>query len=356
MLGSSPEVPGTSLLRKAREEGASDLHLAAGAVPMIRVEGELRRLAAPPLAPQEADEILAQLLAWGGVEAGRDVDFCFERGELGRFRANAHRHARGAGLSLKCVPREIPTLEQLGLPDALYELTELRTGMVLVTGPANCGKSSTLAALLRRINSTRREHVVTIEDPIEFVFPSEACNVTQRQVGPHTRSFSSALRAALREDPDVILVSELRDVETIRTAIVAAETGHLVLGTLHTRDAASTVSRLLDVFPAREQEQVRMMVAASLRSVISQRLLPRAGGGRRVPAYEILHVTPAVATLIRDGRTHQIPSQLQIGRRQGMIDMDARLEEMVREGLIDGATARASAKSPARFPEAPRAD
>jgi twitching motility protein PilT len=228
--------------------------------------------------------------------------------------------------------------------------------MVLVTGPANCGKSSTLAALLDEINRTRRQHVITIEDPIEFVFSSDQCNVTQRQIGPHTRSFSGALRAALREDPDVILVSELRDQETIRTAVVAAETGHLVLGTLHTRDAASTVSRLLDVFPADEQDQVRAMIAASLRTVVSQRLLPRLGGGRRVPAYEILHVTPAIANLIRDGRAHQIPSQIQLGRKLGMIDIDGRLQEMVDDLLITAATGRAQARNPARIKGAGHAD
>ena len=205
------------------------------------------------------------------------------------------------------------------------------------------------SALLNEINRTRREHVVTIEDPIEFLFQSDLCNVTQRQLGPHTTSFFRALRAALREDPDIIFVSELRDQETIRTAVVAAETGHLVLASLHTRDAASTVSRLLDVFPPQEQDQVRTMVAASLRTVISQRLLPRVGGGRRVPAYEIMTVTPAIANVIRDGRTHQIPGQLQTGRRLGMIDLDARLQEMVDEGLIARETAAHHAKNPKRF-------
>jgi twitching motility protein PilT len=218
-----------------------------------------------------------------------------------------------------------------------------------VTGPSNCGKSSTLAALLDRVNRTRRDHAITIEDPIEFVFKSELANVTQRQVGPHSKSFASALRASLREDPDVILVSELRDLDTIRTAIVAAERGHLVLGTLHTIDAASTLNRILDVFPPKEQKQIRTMLAGSLRAIVSQRLLPRKGGGRRVPAYEILRVTPAVATLIRDGRTNQLPSALQTGRRLGMIDFDTRLEELVATGRIDAATAMRHAKNPARF-------
>jgi twitching motility protein PilT len=336
-------------LAEARRREASDLHLSAGAVPYVRVEGEIVRLPRGELEEREAEELAAQCAKLGRVEPGLDVDFCFEAAELGRFRVNLHRQARGAGLAIKCIPLRVLPLAELGLPPSLEETTWYRTGMVLATGPAGCGKTCTLAALLQQVNRSRRDHVVTIEDPIEFVFPSEGCNVTQRQVGPHTRSFSRALRAALREDPDVILVSELRDVETIRTAVVAAETGHLVLGTLHTRDAAATVSRLIDVFPAAEQDQIRTMVAASLRTVISQRLLPRLGGGRRVPAYEILHVTPAVAHLIRDGRAHQIPSQLQTGRRQGMIDLDARLEEMVAQGLIAMETARHHAKNRKRF-------
>jgi twitching motility protein PilT len=348
-LQSPHEQALTPYLAEARSREASDLHLSAGAVPFLRVEGAIVRLERERLDPGEAEALAAEVARRGGVESGLDVDLCLEDPEHGRFRVNLHRHARGAAMSLKCIGRTIPELEDLNLPSSLHEVTQYRTGMVLVTGPANCGKSSTLAALLSEINRTRQEHVITIEDPIELVFPSEMCNVTQRQVGPHTASFSGALRAALREDPDVILVSELRDQETIRTAVVAAETGHLVLGTLHTRDAASTIHRLLDVFPPEEQEQVRAMIAASLRTVVSQRLLPRLGGGRRVPAYEILHVTPAVANLIRDGRTFQLPSQLQTGRRLGMIDLDARLQEMVDELLITAEVARENAKNPDRI-------
>lgn len=339
----------TSLLAAARSAQASDLHLAAGSVPYMRVEGQLTRLDNSPIEPDEADKLTDECCRLGHVERGRDVDFCVDVPDLGRFRVNQHAGARGAGLTLKCIPQEIPNLKGLGLPDSLHDVTWYRTGMVLVTGPSGCGKTCTLAALLNGVNRTRREHVITIEDPIEFVFKSEMCNVTQRQVRLHTANFSNALRAALREDPDVILVSELRDLETIRTAIIAAETGHLVLGTLHTRDAASTVSRLLDVFPADEQEQIRTMVAASLRTVVSQRLLQRRGGGRRVPAYEILHVTPAVANLIRDGRPHQLPSQIQLGKRYGMVDFDARLEEMVQKELITPEVAYANAKSKKRF-------
>ena len=336
-------------LAEARQRNGSDLRLSAGSVPYVRVEGEIVRLPRAEIEEKEAEELAAECAKAGNVEAGADVDFCLDTPDHGRFRVNLFRHARGFGLSIKCIPRTVLPLAELGLPETLNEATLYRTGMVLATGPSGCGKTCTLAALLQVVNRSRREHIVTIEDPIEFVFPSEGCNVTQRQVGPHTRSFSRALRAALREDPDVILVSELRDVETIRTAVVAAETGHLVLGTLHTRDAASTVNRLIDVFPPAEQDQIRTMIAASLRTVVSQRLLPRAGGGRRVAAYEILHVTPAVAHVIRDGRTHQIASQLQTGRRQGMVDLDARLEEMLSQGLIERETALRHAKNRKRF-------
>ena len=336
-------------LSAARESGASDLVLSADAVPWVRVEGALRRLPESQLTADEIEAIGLELAAEAEVAAGLDVDFSVEMGDLGRFRVNLHRHDRGPGIALKCVPLELPSLDALGLPDTLEELTWYRTGMVLVTGPAGCGKSSTLAALLQRINQTRREHVITIEEPIEFVYPNDQCNVTQREVGRHTTTFERALRAALREDPDVILVSELRDLSAIRTAIVAAETGHLVLATLHTRDAASTVNRIIDVFPPNEQDQIKTMVAASLRTVICQQLLPRKDGGRRVPAYEILQVTPAVANLIRDGKTHLLPGQLQLGRRQGMIDLDTRLEQMVEQDLIDEETARRHAQQPKRF-------
>jgi len=339
----------THFLEAAREAGASDLQLTSGAVPWMRVEGELQRLPEGQSEGDEIDALAVELLALADAEAGLDVDFSIAMGDLGRFRCNLHRHDRGTGISLKCIPQDLPSLDELGLPDSLEELTWYRTGMVLVTGPAGCGKSSTLAALLQRVNTTRREHVITIEEPIEFIFPNDQCNVTQREVGKHTQSFENALRAALREDPDVILVSELRDLRAIRTAIIAAETGHLVLATLHTRDAASTVNRIIDVFPPNEQDQIRTMVAASLRTVICQQLLPRAGGGRRVPAYEIMKVTPAIANLIRDAKTHVIPGQLQLGRKHGMIDLDTRLQEMVTQGLISTETASDHAVNPKRF-------
>jgi len=341
----------TGFVAAARDAGASDLHLAAAAVPCARVEGRLLPFECDVLAPGEVDGIALELCDLAGIDRGRDRDLCVALAGLGRVRGNVHHQRRGWGASLKLVPRDVPSLADLDLPEELLETTDHRTGLVLVTGPAGCGKSSTLAALVQHVNRTRADHVITIEDPIEYVFTSEQANVTQRQLGAHTAGFAGALRAALREDPDVILVSELRDLETIRTAILAAETGHLVLGTLHTRGAISTVNRILDLFPGRERAQVRTMLAATLRTVISQRLLPRKGGGRRIVAYEILHGTPAVANHIRDERTHQIPSILQTGRRHGMIDLDTCLLQRVREGLVTPETAREHALDAARFAE-----
>ncbi|MEE8104771.1 MAG: PilT/PilU family type 4a pilus ATPase [Planctomycetota bacterium] len=339
---------------RARELDASELHLSAGSIPFARVHGEIHRFDEAALSEEDADALRREALERSSESVtdddgqALDRDFTIDSADHGRFRVNSHRHRRGWGMDVKCVPRGIPDLDDLELPHSLHALTQYRVGMVLVTGPTDSGKSSTLAALLDGINRTRKQHVITIEDPIEYVFMSQRCNVTQRQIGPHTNSFQGALRAALRQDPDVILVSEMRDLETIRTAIIAAETGHLVLGTLHTRDATTTVNRILDVFPPAEVEQVRTMLAASLRSVVSQELLPRVGGGRRAPLFEVLHVTPAVAKLIRDGRTHQIPSMIQIGRKAGMIDRDTRLAEMVDEGLITEDTARTYANNPKR--------
>ena len=337
----------------ARAAGASDVHLQAGAVPCARVEGELLPFAGGPLSVAEAEAMGAEALGdgdGGDTNAGtRDHDVSREWPAAGRVRLNVHRTLHGVGVAARLVPSRVESLESLGLPPELTGAAEHRNGLVLVTGPTGSGKSSTLAALVQHVNGTRADHVVTIEDPIEFVFESDRANVTQRELGAHTSSFSGALRAALREDPDVILVSELRDVDTIRTAVVAAETGHLVMGTLHTRGAVSTINRVLDLFPGSERAQVRTMLAATLRTVVSQRLLPRRGGGRRVVAYEVLHNTGAVANHIRDERTHLLPSLLQTGRKHGMIDLDTCLLRRVRDGLVEREVARRFALDPARF-------
>jgi twitching motility protein PilT len=351
LLAPPPDGSLFGYLRAARDADASDLLLQAESVPYARIQGRMVRFDDEPLHAERVEIFADALRKIGGQEEGRDLDFCIEPQDLGRFRVNVHHHRHGWAASLKVIAREVPTLESLALPEELYGLTAYRQGLVLVTGPSNSGKTSTLAALVGHVNATRAEHVVTIEDPIEFVFRSDKANVTQRQVGPDTRTFAGALRAALREDPDVVLVSELRDIETIRTAIVAAETGHLVMGTLHTRDAISTVNRVLDLFPARERAQVRTTLAGTLRAVVSQVLLPRKGGGRRVCAYELLKVTAAASTHIREGRTHQLLSLLQTGRRHGMVDLDTQLQRHVTDGLIDQETARFAAKDPSRFGE-----
>ena len=264
------------------------------------------------------DDELRALLALRG-----QVDFDYALPEAARFRANAYRQQRGMDAVFRAIPSRPPSLASLGLPESLARLADFHQGMVLITGPAGCGKSSTLAALLHIINQSRSDHIITVEDPVEYLHPSLRCIVNQRQVGPHTQSFARALRAALREDPDVIAIGELRDLETIALAITAAETGHLVLGTLHTNNAIRTVNRILGVFPPNQQAQMRTMISESLRAVVSQRLLLRADGNGRVPALEILFGTKAVANLIRDNKTFQIRSVLQTGASHGMVQLEA---------------------------------
>ena len=326
------------LLEVLIDRGASDLHLSVDERPRIRLDGELEELAGfdPPAA-----DLLGRLLReitpdrqQAEFDETSDADFAYELPGRARFRVNLFRNRTGAAAVLRQIPHEIPTFEELGLPDHLRRLTELSKGLVLVTGPTGSGKSTTLAALVDLVNETRRDHIITIEDPIEFVHPSKGCLVTQREVGVHTRSFKRALRAALREDPDIVLVGEMRDLETTAIAIETAETGHLVFGTLHTTTAASTVERIVDQFPGDRQEQIRIMLSETLRAVISQTLLKRVGGGR-VAAFEILVATPAVSNLIREGKTFQIPSALQTGRAQGMCQMTDSLLELVERNVVE---------------------
>jgi len=326
------------LLRHARAVGASDLHLATSTVPQMRVHGRLGPLALPATSPAQMEAWLAPLLSGdraAGLEKMRQLDFCHKDAELGRFRTNVFFQRKGPGAVLRLVPFEVPNLSDVGLPESLWDITTYSQGLILVTGSAGCGKTTTLAALVDRINETQRGHIITVEDPIEYVHPNKESLVNQREIPSHSRSFAKALRQSLREDPDVILVGEMRDLETISLAITASETGHLVLATLHTTTSSSTVDRIINAFPPDQQGQIRMMVADSLKAVISQSLLPRRDGSGRVAAFEILRNTPNVAGLIRDAKTFQIPTAIQTGSASGMILMDGALLQLVSDGTID---------------------
>lgn len=268
-----------------------------------------------------------------------EIDFCFDLPGVGRFRANAYRQQRGLDAVFRVIPDEPPTLESLGLPEELEKYTDFHQGMVLITGPAGCGKSSTMAALVNHINETRDDHILTVEDPIEIIHPSKRCLVNQRHAGHHTASFSRALRGALREDPDIIVIGELRDLETISLAMTAAETGHFVLATLHTANAVRTVNRMIGAFPSNEQDQVRAMLSESLRAVVSQRLVPTADGTDRIPALELLVINRAIGNLIRDEKTVQIRSSMQTGKAHGMYLLEQTLNDLVAEGKITRETA-----------------
>jgi twitching motility protein PilT len=320
------------------EDKASDLHLRCGEPPILRVHGEMHRIAGK--AVLENDELEAMLYSIMPDRNRKeftelnDTDYAYEIEGLARFRANALRDRRGAAGVFRVIPAQVVTVEQMGLSREVQNLCYLTKGLVLVTGPTGSGKSTTLCALVDLVNRSRTDHVITIEDPIEFVHPNKKCVITQRQVGVHTSSFKHALRAALREDPDIVLVGELRDLETVSIAIETAETGHLVFGTLHTTTAASTIDRVIDQFPADRQEQIRVMLSESMKGVISQTLCKKIGGGR-VAAREILLSIPAVSNLIREGKTFQIPSVMQTSRRHGMITLGDALIELVDSGQVE---------------------
>jgi twitching motility protein PilT len=316
---------------------ASDLHLTAGAPPTVRVRGKLVALDFPPLSSQDTREIIYSILADDmrtRFERDLQLDFAYTVPGVGRFRVNAYRQRASYGAAFRLIPTEIPELEALGLPPVVHELVKKPRGLVLVTGPTGSGKSTTLAAMIDRINATREEHIMTVEDPIEFLHRHKKCIVNQRELGADAQSFATALKGALRQDPDVILVGEMRDLETISTALTAAETGHLVFATLHTQDAPQTVDRIIDVFPPGQQGQVRMMLSVSLQGILTQQLLPTADGMGRIAAIEVLTPTPAVRNLIREHKTHQIYSAMQTGAAHGMQTMDAALADLVRAGKI----------------------
>jgi len=341
-----------AMFKKAVDSGASDLHLSAGAKPMLRLHGSLTPLNLPVITREMGSLYAASVMSdssWNDFMSTKDWDGSVDIPGVSRFRANVLQQRRGVSSVYRVINTKIPTLDQLGLPKSFERFTTFHQGMVLVTGSTGSGKSSTLAALIDKINSDRREHVITMEDPIEFVYAGKNCNITQRQVGEHTRSWGNALRAALREDPDVILIGEMRDLDTVSLAITAAETGHLVFGTLHTNSAIRTIDRLLDVFPPGEQPQIRAMVSESLKGVISQQLLKKASGQGRVCAFEVLTWTPAVANIIREGTTYKLLSVLQTGRKLGMTLMDDSLKRLLKEGLITKEAARTAAHNPKNF-------
>ena len=338
----------TQLLALSIKEGASDLHLSAGLPPILRIDGDLVRMDLPVLKPKQVAELIHEVLNEGqlkSLQEGVEIDFSFEIPEVARFRANVFNQNRGEAAVFRSIPAAIPTLSELGLGGIFKKLALLPRGLVLITGPTGSGKSSTQAAMVDYINKNRNYHILTIEDPIEFVHESKKCLVNQREVGRDTKRFSQALRSALREDPDVVVVGEMRDLETIRLALTAAETGHLVFATLHTTSAALTINRIIDVFPAEEKDMVRSMLSDSLQAVVTQALLKKVDGGR-IAAHEIMIGTPAVRNLIREDKIAQIYSVIQTSSSLQMKTLDQSLSALVDEGIISLETAREKAVSP----------
>ena len=343
----------TQLLAFSVKNKASDLHLSSGLPPMIRVHGDVRRINVDSLEHKQVHDMVYDIMNDAqrkAYEETLECDFSFEIQGLARFRVNAFNQNRGAGAVFRTIPSKILTLEQLNCPKVFAELALKPRGLVLVTGPTGSGKSTTLAAMVNHLNESEYGHVLTIEDPIEFVHESKKCLVNQREVGPHTLSFANALRSALREDPDAVLIGEMRDLETIRLALTAAETGHLVFGTLHTSSAAKTIDRVVDVFPAAEKDMVRAMLSESLIGVISQSLCKLKDGSGRVAAHEIMLGTSAIRNLIRENKIAQMYSAIQTGQAIGMQTLDQCLSDLVRRNVISAAEARGKAKVPENFP------
>ncbi|MGB5301480.1 MAG: type IV pilus twitching motility protein PilT [Thiogranum sp.] len=339
------------LLAFSVKNNASDLHISAGLPPMIRVDGDIRRINVPALDHKTVHSLIYDIMndkQRKDYEEFLETDFSFEIPNLARFRVNAFNHNRGAGGVFRTIPSTILTLEELGCPTIFKDVSDQPRGIVLVTGPTGSGKSTTLAAMMDHVNNDRFEHILTIEDPIEFVHESKKCLVNQREVHRDTHGFNEALRSALREDPDIILVGEMRDLETIRLALTAAETGHLVFGTLHTSSAAKTIDRIIDVFPAAEKTMVRSMLSESLRAVIAQTLLKKTGGGR-IAAHEIMIGTPAIRNLIREDKVAQMYSAIQTGQSVGMQTLDQNLQELVQRGLINRLDAKSKAMNKELF-------
>ncbi len=318
-------------------QGASDLHLTSGAPPALRLHGDIAPMEYKELSNQDVQglvfEILTEKQKKTFIEKW-ELDCSYSLPQVGRFRCNVFMQRKGLGAVFRVIPEKLKTPEELGLPPAILELCNVHKGLILVTGPTGSGKSTTLASIIHHINMTQDSHIITVEDPIEFVHNNIKCIVNQREVGTHTKSFGNALKAALREDPDIMLVGEMRDLETISLALTAAETGHLVFGTLHTNSAAKTIDRIIDVFPEGQQAQIRAMLSESLRGVIAQTLFKRADGQGRIAAYEIMKGTKGIQNLIREGKIHQIPSQIQMGQKDGMVLFEKYIDDLVKKGKV----------------------
>ncbi len=341
----------TELLAFSAKQGASDLHLSSGLPPMIRVDGDVRRINLPAMEHKQVHSLIYDIMndkQRKDYEEFLETDFSFEVPGVARFRVNAFNQNRGAAAVFRTIPSKVLSMEDLGLGEVFRSIADVPRGLVLVTGPTGSGKSTTLAAMMDYLNSTKYQHILTVEDPIEFVHESKKCLINQREVHRDTHGFNEALRSALREDPDIILVGELRDLETIRLALTAAETGHLVFGTLHTTSAAKTIDRVVDVFPGEEKSMVRSMLSESLQAVISQTLLKKIGGGR-VAAHEIMLGTPAIRNLIREDKVAQMYSAIQTGGSLGMQTLDSCLKGLLAKGLISRDSAREKAKTPENF-------